>query len=210
MATVYVGYRPVLKGRTASEFAFQEKTNTLSGKTRTAVGVYSHYAFFGSGVLDGAPDNNHVPGTGYHPSGLALSRRFLGLDTKNALDGAGDGARVDGARYRPLEYRGLAGAAALRTVSLGHAPRTTDYSMYDNFTFDGVGTEALASAGHARRSIGAVGAPDSFGSFDPYLYKGVGSAALAGASSTYPTGYDSEYGRNRVNEWRGVPSSRAL
>lgn len=210
MATVYVGYRPVLKGRISSEFAFQEKTNTLSGRARTAVGVYSHYALFGSGVLDGAPDNNYVPGSGRHPHGLALSRRFVGLDTKNALDDAGSGARVSGARYRPLEYRGLPGAAALNTVSLGHAPRVTSYSKYDNFIFDGVGAEALASPGHARRSIGAVGAPSSFGAFDPYVYKGVSTAALAGSSTTYPTGYDSEYGRNRVNEWRGAPSSRAL
>lgn len=210
MATIYVGPRPVLKGRTASEFSFEEKTHTLSGKVRSAVGVYSHYAFFGSGVLDGAPDNNHVPGTGYHPSGIVLTRRFRGLDTKNPLDNAGDGERVDGARYRPLEYKGIPGAAALNTSSLGHVVRVTDYSMYDNFTFDGVGVAPLAAVGHVRRSVGSVGAPDSFGSFDPYVRKGVGSDALAGASGVYPTDFDNEYGKNRVNEWRGVPSAQAL
>lgn len=211
MATFYVGKRPVLRGRRDSDFSFTEKTKTLSGKTRSAVGTYSRYTLFGPGVLTGAPDNDHTPGTGYSPHGLFLTRYFRGLDTKGALDGPGSGARLTGARYRPLEYKGLSVAAALADSSLGHARRVTSYSQYDNFTFDGVtSAEALKAPGHAIRAIGASGTAASFGYFDPYGYKGTTTQALSGATQAYPTTFDHAYGKNRVNEWRGLPGSKAL
>lgn len=212
MATFYVGHRPVLRGRTGSEFAIQEKTHTLSGRTRSAVGTYSHYALLGPGLLTGAPDNDHTPGTGYHPHGLTLTRRARGLDTKNPLDSPGSGARIDGMRFRPLEYKGLTANSALATSSLGHAPdRDRYYSLYSNDVFDGVTSAVvLDDPGHTIRYVDAEGTANSFGAFSPWVYKGTTTQALSGADGTYPTGYDNDYGKNRVLEWRGVPSSRAL
>ena len=57
MATYYVGPRPVIKGR--------DTVNMVNPYKGTA-GTYSYYPLFAtSHALDGAPDNNHVPGTGY-------------------------------------------------------------------------------------------------------------------------------------------------
>lgn len=212
MATFYVGSRPVLRGRTDTDFAFQAKTNTLSGKTRSAVGTYSHYTLFGPGLLTGGPDNSYTPGTGRHPHGLTLTRRFRGLDTLSPLDAPGNGARMTGFRFRPLEYKGLTANSALATSSLGHAPnRGKYYELYSNETFDGVtSAEQLGNPGHVRRAIGAAGTANSFGSFDPHVNKGVTTQPLADASGAYPTTYDNEYGKNRVLEWRGVTSAKAL
>lgn len=209
MATFYVGVRPVLRGRNSNDFSFAEKARTLSGVTRSAVGVYSNYSLFAPGVLTGGPDNNHTPGTGHHPHGIFLTRRYRGLDTLSPLDGPGAGERLDGFRYHPHEYKGLPGSQVL--ASVGHVPRDLYYGLYSNDTFDGVASaEQMTDPGHTRRSIGAAGTAATFGSFDPWVNKGVTTTPLSGTTQTYPTVYNNEYGRNRVNEWQGVPSSRAL
>ena len=167
MATFYVGPRPVLKGRNT-----QEMINSFKG----TAGTYSYYPLFAKGLLDGAPDNHYVPGTGDHPGNRLLSQLFNGTTLYvHPLSGtfADGSATYEGARFRPKEYKGLVGAAAFPT-SFGHAERTTDYSLYNNYIFDGVTSAEIFTSGY--------GQPNT----------------------------ETEYGRNKVQEWAGVPSARAL
>lgn len=205
MATFYVGVRPVLRGRQNSDFS-----NTFKA-TAKRVGTYSHYTLFGPGLLTGAPDNHHNIGTGYAPSGLMLSRRFRGLDTQNPLDAPGLGTRITGMRFGPHLNRAVAGAMAFPS-GYGHAKRANAYSVYNNYTFDGVtSAQQLSDVGHGVRAIGSTGAPASFGSFGPNVWKGVGSGqALANGGQALPSDNTGDYGHNRINEWTGVPSSKAL
>lgn len=211
MATFYVGPRPVLKGQNTA--AMVNPYTTMTGKAKGA-GTYSYYPLYStSHILDGAPDNDHTPGTGYHPGNVLLSQIFNGTSLYiHPLAGTfPDGtATYDGARFRPMEYKGLAGAAAFPS-GFGHADRTSDYS-YNNYIFDGVSSaNVFANTGHAPRTD-AQGAPASFGSFRPDEYNGLASTKVftAGYGQAIPTDYDNEYGKNKVQEWRGVPSSRAL
>ena len=202
MALFYSGLRPVLKGRNSNDMV-----NPYKGTS----GTYSFYPLYStSHVLDGAPGRNHVPGSGDYPHGLNLSRVFTGLENGiQPLKGAGTGARIDGMRFRPFESRALDGAKAFES-SFGHQIRITEYSYnrrYEHiFRF-----ERMDNPGHALRYTSESGAADSFGAFGPYIFKGAGDGAFgASYGQTIPEGYDNEYGHNRVNEWRGVPSARAL
>jgi hypothetical protein len=202
MATFYVGPRPVLKGRSTADMV-----NPYKG----TAGTYSYYPLFAKGLLDGAPDNHYIPGTGRHPGNVLLSQLFNGTSLYvHPLSGTfPDGsATYDGARFRPMEYKGLSGAAAFPS-GFGHAERTTDYSLYSNYIFDGVASaNAFANTGHGPRTE-AQGAPASFGVFRPNEPQGVDSAKVftAGYGQANVT---SDYGREKVKEWYGVPSARAL
>lgn len=205
MSTFYVGSRPVLKTRSDT---------TQYNPYKKKYATYSNYAIFDtSHVLDGAPDNNHTPGTGYFPHGLMLTRRFLGLDTMSPMDAAGSGARLSYGRFRPLEFKGLPGAAVFGP-GYGHAIRHNafTYSHYSNFIFDGVpSADAFANTGHARRGVDATGTAASFGSFDPYVYKGTTIRALNNAGRVKPAPDTAGvYGHQHVDEWMGVPSAKAL
>ena len=92
MATFYSGFRSVLKGRNSDDSVHPWKGTA---------GTYSNYSLFNtSHVLDGAPDNDHTPGTGYHPHGLAMTRWYLGLQNDDMpLRAPG---HTDDQRYRPL------------------------------------------------------------------------------------------------------------
>ena len=211
MATFYVGPRPVLKGQNTA--AMVNPYTTMTGKAKGA-GTYSYYPLYStSHILDGAPDNDHTPGTGYHPGNVLLSQIFNGTSLYiHPLAGTfPDGtATYDGARFRPMEYKGLAGSAAFPS-GFGHADRTSDYS-YNNYIFDGVSSaNVFANTGHAPRTD-AQGAPASFGSFRPDEYNGLSAAKVftSGYGQALPTDYDNEYGKNKIQEWRGVPSSKAL
>lgn len=210
MATFYIGPRPVLKGRSSAEMV--NPYTTMTGKAK-GTGTYSFYPLYStSHVLDGAPDNHFAPGTGQFPGNRFLSQLFNGTTLYvHPLSGTfADGAGYDGARFKPLEFKGLSGAAAF-PVGFGHADRISDYS-YNNYVFDGVtSANIMANTGHAQRTE-AQGAPSSFGYFVPAEFNGVTSATVftVGYGQAYPTGYDNEYGKNRVKEYRGVPSARAL
>lgn len=202
MATFYVGPRPVLKGR---------NTNEMVNPYKGTAGTYSYYPLFStSHVLDGAPDNHYVPGTGEHPGNRFLSQLFNGTTLYvHPLSGTfPDGtATYDGARFRPKEYKGLAGAAVFGS-GYGHADRVSDYS-YNNYIFDGVtSSNVFANTGHAARTD-AQGAPASFGVFRPNEVHGVTSAKVFtdGYGQANVTG---DYGREKVKEWYGVPSAKAL
>ncbi len=206
MATFYVGPRPVLKGRNSNDMV-----NPFKGTS----GTYSFYPLFAKGLLDGGPDNHHVPGTGDHPGNRLLSQLFTGstlYDGTTPLAGTfPDGkATYDGARYRPYEYRGLEGARAFSS-GYGHAAdRVNDYSLYSNYFFDGVASAEVfaGSYGHGPRTE-AQGAAASFGLFRPTEFIGVASAKV------FPDGYgqantSSDYGRNKVQEYKGLTATRAL
>lgn len=208
MATFYVGPRPVLKGRSTAEMV--NPYTSMTGKAKGS-GTYSHYPLYStSHVLDGAPDTHHVPGTGYHPGNVLLSQLFNGTTLYvHPLSGAfPDGsATYEGARFRPLEYKGLAGAAAFPS-GYGHPNRISDYS-YNNYIFDGVNSaDVFANTGHGPRTE-AQGAPASFGVFRPEEYNGLESTKVftAGYGQANVTG---DYGREKIQEWYGVPSAKAL
>lgn len=211
MATFYVGPRPVLKGQNTNEMV--NPYTSLSGKAK-GTGTYSHYPLYStSQMLNGAPDNNHTPGTGYFPGDVFLSQLFNGSTLYiHPLAGTfPDGtATYDGARFRPMEYKGLAGAKAFPT-SFGHVERENDYKVRQ-YTFKGVASaQAFANTGHAARTD-AQGAPSTFGLFRPDEYQGVASAQVFPSTfgQEIPAGYDNNYGKNKVQEWRGVASSKAL
>lgn len=196
MATYYVGPRPVLRGR---------NTNDMVNSFKGTAGTYSFYPLFAPGLLTGAPDNHHVPGTGDHPGNVLLSQLFNGTslyDSTTPLAGVfADGTTTfGGMRFRPSEYKGLSTSKALDG---GHAKRTTDYSLYSNYFFDGVASaEVFANIGHAARTT-------DYSLYDNYTFDGVASAEVM------PAGYGqantaSEYGRNKVGEYKGVPSAKAL
>lgn len=189
MALFYTGYRPILRGQSDSNWV-----NTYTN----LVGTYSNWSLMSTKhALDGAPQANHVIGTGYSPHDVFMSRRFRGLDTKNAMDGSGAGPRVyygvgrdvfgqsstydrdhptagHGGRYHPWEFKGLAGAKATPS-GYGHvAFRDVAYAYWVNWFFHGLpADEILNNPGHAPRNIGAAGAPATFGRFDIYGFKGV-------------------------------------
>ncbi len=199
MTTFYTGYRSVLRGRDADNFV-----HTAKGE----VGVYSNWSLMdtGSKVLTGMPNTEHVLGTYKHAT--FLEYLFAGGQHVAPMSNAGGGARVEGARFNPLTYRGLPGAAA--TYGLGHAEdRVNSYSAYSNYKYDGlVAAEPLVSSGHARRYSTTYG-----GASKPNEFQGTTlSAPLASSTLGHAieAGYDTEYGRNKSLEWRGTPSSRVL
>lgn len=199
MAMFYTGFRNVLKGRNWNDAEHPTK----------GVGVYSNWALFNtSHVLDGAPREDHVPGSGRHPHDVRLTQMYHGEFPTYPLEDPGNGPRIEGMRYRPLENK-AAGNNLVFKSGYGHEPRETAYSVYNNFTFDGVGVHVLDDPGHEVRAEGEGGA-STFGAFDPWIYKGITDPALADPGHEVPEGYDNAYGFNKVNEWQGVPSSKAL
>lgn len=209
MATFYVGPRPVLKGQNTNSMV--NPYTSMTGKAK-GKGTYSYYPLYStSHILDGAPDNHHIPGTGYFPGDVFLSQIFKGSTLYiHPLSGTfPDGsATYDGARFRPMEFKGLSGAKAFPTT-FGHIERENDYKLRQ-YRFKGVASaEAFANTGHALGRTDAQGAPASFGYFIPEDYQGVASAKI------FPSGYGeaytpSDYGRQQVQQWKGVPSAKAL
>lgn len=199
MATYYVGPRPVLRGVDADNFVHYWKNK---------VGVYSNYALqnTGSKLLDGFPDNEYVLGTRKH-AGI-LEYVFSGKQHLAPMIDPGSGTRLSYHRTKMWEYKGTTSSLALGNV--GHAKRSLYYGGYNNFAFDGVtSTEAIpnATTGHVRRFTTTYG-----GAFDPYVFQGTPSSlAMTNVGQALPaTAMTSNYGHNKVNEWRGSPSSKAL
>lgn len=210
MATFYVGPRPVLRGQNTNDMV--NPYYTITGKAK-GKGTYSYYPLRNtSQLLTGAPDNAYTPGSGARPGNVLLSQLFTGstlyVGTTPLAGTFADGtATYAGARYRPLEYKGIAGAKALDG---GHAKRSLYYGSYSNFIFDGVTSANVmpATYGHAPRTD-AEGAPASFGLFRPFDVQGVASTKVFTAN--YGQANDTTiYGRAHPKEYKGVPSGKAL
>ncbi len=208
MATFYVGPRPVLRGVNTNDMV--NPYTSMTGKAK-GKGTYSYYPLYNtSHILTGAPDNAHVPGTGYFPGDVFMSQIFRGVSyyihplSGTFADGYGFG------RFNPDTFKGLTGSKAFPS-GFGHALTYNEY-RYNNNIFDGVpSTNVFSNTGHGPRTE-AQGAPNSFGVFRPDEPHFVTSGAVFTATygQAIPTGYDNEYGKNRVQEWRGLPSSKAL
>jgi hypothetical protein len=197
MTTFYVGVRPVLAG---------DNTKNWVHTWKNSVGEYSNWSLMSTSTspFDGFPDNQYVLGTYKHAR--LLEYLYSGKQHVAPMDEPGNGTRITGMRYRPQEYKGLAGAAAFPS-DFGHAPRRNlYYGHYSNNIFDGVtSADVFAGIGHAQRFSQPYGGP-----FKPFIYQGVGSSAISDPGSPVPSGYDNAYGKNHVQEWRGVPSARVL
>lgn len=198
MATFYQGYRNILKGRSATE-----NIHHWTGR----VEVYSNYSLMNpSQPLDGMPNNHRALGASRLSSPTLLELLFSGaISHIYPMANAGGGVRVAGFRTAPNEYKGLDGAKAFKS-GFGHAPRETGYSLYSNDLYDGVdSSKQLANSGHAIRYNVAWG-----GASKPHIHQGVTTAISSTFGQALPDGYDNDYGKNKINEWRGVPSARAL
>lgn len=208
MTTFYVGPRPVLRGVNSNNMV--NPYTTMTGKAK-GKGTYSYYPLYNtSQLLTGAPDRHHVPGTGYFPGDVFMSQLFNGTSLYiHPLSGTfADGtATYDGVRFRPMEYKGLSAVKAFPS-SFGHAERENEYKIRQ-YRFRGIdAARALNAPGHGPRTE-AQGAPSTFGVFRPDEVQGVASAKV------FTSGYGQanvagEYGRYKVQEWKGIPSSKAL
>lgn len=208
MTTFYVGPRPVLRGVNSNDMV--NPYTTMTGKAK-GKGTYSYYPLYNtSHLLTGAPDNHHVPGTGYFPGDVFMSQLFTGSTLYiHPLSGTfADGtATYDGVRFRPMEYKGLSAVRAFPSA-FGHAERENEYKIRQ-YAFKGIdAARALNAPGHGPRTE-AEGAPSTFGVFRPEEVHGVASATV------FTSGYGQantagEYGRYKVQEWKGVASTKAL
>lgn len=197
MATFYQGYRNILKGRNGNV------THIWKG----TVNVYSNWDLMNPDhPLDGAPNTNTVLGDDSRLSRPRLLEYiFAGKHHIAPVNNVGGGERLDGARYRPLEYKGLEGTKVFKSA-YGHTQLYFSDYRYSNYIFDGVtSADLMSDVGHTVRYD-----TDWGGAFNPWVFKGVGDGILEDAGSVLPQGYDNEYGKNKVLEWRGVPSAQAL
>jgi hypothetical protein len=200
MATFYTGPRPVLRGQNANDMV-----NPYKG----TAGTYSYYPLFStSHVLAGAPDRAHTPGTGYFPGDVFMSQLFNGTVfyvhplSGTFADGYGFG------RFNPTLYKGLSTTKAFPS-SFGHEERETEYKVRQ-YSFKGIAAaKAMDNPGHAYRRTDSTGAAATFGFFQPDEFHGTASAQIftSGYGQEYAT---TDYGQERVQEWAGVPSSKAL
>jgi hypothetical protein len=197
MATFYQGYRNIIKGR--------DSDNSIHEWKGTA-GVYSNWSLMNSDhPLDGVPNNHRALGASRLSEPTFLELLFSGAHHIAPINNVGGGTRLDGFRWGPHEYKGMAGTKAFRS-GFGHADRSTSYSLYSNHIFDGIEVaKQLSDSGHAIRYTAAWG-----GASKPHIHQGVTTAMASDYGQAIPAGHDNAYGRNRVNEWRGVPSARAL
>jgi hypothetical protein len=203
MAVFYVGHRPVLRGRSTTGNVHPYK----------GAGVYSNWSIFNdSQILEGAPNEDHVPGTGRHPHDLQMSRRWRGLDTEAPLDAPGLGPELEWHRnFKDLYALKGEGAQDVFKSGYGHQDRETSYSLWEPWSFKGHGTAPLNDPGHGIRDFGDEGTANDFGRRNPWLYHGVNDTPLADAGDPIadkPTGLDHAF--QEINVWKGVPAAKAL
>lgn len=202
----YEGYRPILPG---------QDTNSWKHNVTGEEGVYSNWSLQSSEhLLDGAPLNDHVPGTGRHPHGLLHSQMYEGTHRYAPMELARynhGGQNAPYLRHARLEFHGVEGANVF-PVGFGHdGTRELSTSRWSNFKFRGVPSAEMTVTGHAIRYAGDPGVPSGFGRDRPFEYQGVGDDKLEDAGlalADKPSG--PEYAFQKVQEWHGVPSAKAL
>lgn len=204
MAITYSGSRPVVAGRSTSDFVHPYK----------GLGTYSNWSIFaGNGPLSGMPENeDHVPGTGRHPHDVQMTRRFLGTDfDSKPMEDPGRGAELTW-HHKITDVWAKQGEGAQDVFSdFGHEDRVTSYSLWNSWIYRGTTPAPLRDPGHEVRGLNDEGTANWFGAKTPWIYKGVTPTPLNDAGTTIddkPAGLDSAF--QKVNEWKGVPSARAL
>jgi len=206
MPIVYSGNTPIIKGRSTSDFVHPYK----------GLGTYSNWSIFaGNGPLADMPEKeDHVPGTGRHPHGLQLSQQFMGLDNEMhpmADPGSGPELTWHTSYKDAFALKGKDGQDIFPR-DFGHEKRDSSYALKDPWTFRGVAAAPLEDVGHEQRLFN-VGTANWVGATHPYDY---GSKSVSGTPledpgapiDDKPSGLDHAF--QRVNEWKGVPSARAL
>lgn len=199
MALFYTGKRPVTKGRN-----YNDSFNVYKG----TVGTYSNWSLYNkSHVLDGAPNRDVVLGDNTRLSRpTLLEYLWSGGQHVAPMVDPGAGERVEGMRWNPLLHRGVPGSQALDADNAHDRDYRSDYSRYSNYIFDGLEiAEPLNDPGHSVRYTAAWG-----GASRPFEHQGVAQAMEDDSATGVPEGTSNPYGYNKVNEWHGIPSARAL
>lgn len=210
MATSYIGPRPILRGADSTDMV--NPYVTMTGKVK-GTGTYSYYPLYNANnLLSGMPDRDHTIGTGYFPGDVFMSQLFRGLgDTLYVHPLSGTFRNGYGfGRFNPDGYKGLDATTAF-TSGFGHVERENEYK-HRAYRFAGIASaEAIKNAGHAPRTD-AQGAPNSYGLFRPdeNHYVPSGQVFVSTFGQPIPTDYNHDYGKNKVQEWRGVASAKAL
>lgn len=198
MALFYTGKRPVTKGRD-----WQDAIDRYH-----SVGVYSNWDLLNpSQILDGFPNTNTVLGADRLSMPRLLEMVYSGAHHIEPIKNVGGGQRLSYGRFRPLTYRGLEGAKAFQS-GYGRTPAfASDYANYSNFIYDGLANaEPLLEPGHALRYTTTYG-----GASRPWLHQGAAADKAMDESGTAMSATaDSPYGRNKINQWFGVTSAKAL
>lgn len=202
MATFYHGYRNVTKGRNAND-----NINPYTHK----VEKYSNWSIFNpSHVLDGAPNQNVVPGAGKFPHDIHMERVFTGLENAiQPIKNAGSGPRIEGMRYRPLENKAAGNNKVFKSV-YGHAPGTPvipggQLYWYSNLIYLGIPPRPLTITHHL-----VAATFEHFGPNDPGS-KNVGKDPVENPGNTRVFDQTNDaYAHQRVLEWKGVTSARAI
>lgn len=213
--------RPVLPG---------QNTNNWRHNVTGELGVYSNWSLqSATHLLEDAPLRDHVPGAGDYPHGLLYSQMFTGAHSYAPMEVAkfshgGQKWSVTFAvsqpwqLHNPWEYHGVPGAEVFGgtfgyTVAEA-ATREFTFSRYSNYEFNGV-PSADPEVGQPLLTWDAVGLPSHAYRHAPYEFKGVGEDAVENPGETDSVKYaraetGNQYAFQRVNEWQGVPSSKAL
>lgn len=205
MAVTYSGNTPRFSGRSTGDYEHPYK----------GAGTYSNWSIFhGDGPLSVFPANeeNHVPGTGRHPHNVQMSRYYTGLeDRTQPLDDPGMGPELTWHRkYSDVITIQGEGAQKAFGVDYGHEDRVTSYSRWAEYIYRGVTPAPLADPGHEFRRLNE-GTANWFGPTEPLQYHGVSKTPLHDPGATIedkPQGLD--YAFQKVQEWKGVPSAKAL
>lgn len=201
---MYVGTRYVLPGQDSSDWVHPYK----------GAGKYSNYHLFSSTqLLDGAPLRDHTPGTGYHPGNVKLSRAFLGLDVNDSpmyvQKFVHGGQSAPYLRYIDSLFHGLPGSEVFGGTWGHDGTREISTSRWSNLKHRGVPSAITLLGGRPPREYGE--AIPNFGPIRPFIFQGVGPDKLEDSGQTLdekPQGH--QYAFQRVQEWQGVDSAKAL
>lgn len=180
----------------------EQNVNDLVNPYKEGAPKYSYWVnYTQTQLLEDAPLEDHTPGEGRHPGDYAMSRWFTGKD--DASQPLNDPQHPEiaeaGRSFKPWEYKGL---DEIFHDDYGHADdEEGPYATWSNWKFSGLDElQALDDPG-ANKVTAAT-----FGAFHPWEHesRAVSDGVLKDGGMDIPEGYDHPYGRNRVNEWRGV------
>lgn len=198
----YRGYRPILPGQNTNEWR-----HVVTGEKA----VYSNWQLMSeTQALEDMPLEHHEPGTGRHPHGILSSQMFTGEQRYAPMElskYSHGGQRAAYLRFDHLEHHGVP-AGDMFAGDWGHdGTREFNFSRFQNWGQLAVPSADKTLDGHAIRYYGDEGVASGFGRYRPYENQGVGEDIMADPGQDYEEG---RYGFEKVNEYFGVPSAKAL